>query len=120
NLAFLIADTGGDLYEALRFARRASTLSPRTPAIMDTEAWVALKQGFVDDALGTLLRVVGQEPANIEYRRHLSAAITQRAVRSTASDELVKALNRPPVPGDEEVIRSLLKDLTVEKEANRK
>lgn len=114
NLAFLIADTGGDLYEALRLARRANMLAPGTPSIMDTEAWVALKQGFTDDALGSFLRLVEREPENIEFRKHLSAAITQRNIRSSASDELMKVLNRPVIPGDQEIIRSLLRNLTAE------
>ena len=109
NLAFLLADTGGDLYEA-----------PGMANIIDTEAYVAMKQGFIDDALGSFLHVVEMEPDNVEFRKHLSAAITMRNIQSPATDNLTKALNRPFVPGDQEAIRALIRSLTTETENKRK
>lgn len=114
NLAYLLAETGGDLYEALRYARLANTLVPGLPEIMDTTGWVALKQGFVDDAVGTFLRVVDKQPENALYRKHLAQAITQSGVHSPASDELIRALLRPPVPGDGVKIQAMIRSLTTE------
>ncbi len=120
NLAFLLADTGGDLYEALRLARRARAFAPGMANVIDTEAYVAMKQGFIDDALGSFLHVVEMEPDNVEFRKHLSAAITMRNIQSPATDNLTKALNRPFVPGDQEAIRALIRSLTTETENKRK
>ena len=114
NLAYLIAETDGDLYEALRYARLANTLAPGSPEIMDTTGWVALKQGFIDDAVGTFLRVVDRQPENASYRKHLAQAINKAGVHSPASDELVKALLLPPVPGDGIKIREMIRNLTTE------
>jgi tetratricopeptide (TPR) repeat protein len=115
NLAFMIAETpGGDLFEALRLARRAKMLVPGSADIMDTEGWVSLKQGYVDDAIGTFLRVVSMQPVNPAFRKHLADAITQRGLHSPAVDALVKVLNSPPIAGDEEEVRNLLRNLATE------
>lgn len=114
NLAFLLAEHGGDLFEALRLARRAGNLMPGSPDILDTQGWIALKQGNLDDAVGTFLRIVLRQPGRPEFRRHLAMAMTQRGVHSPAIDELVKALNAPAVAGDEENILALL-DKTAKK-----
>jgi len=117
NLAFLIAETGGDLYEALRFARRASALLPGSAEIMDTEGWIALKQGFLDDAVETFLRVVDRQPGKVSFRQHLSMALTKRGRHSKAGDALVLALDKPAGAGDADKIRGLIHELLTE---NRK
>jgi tetratricopeptide (TPR) repeat protein len=108
NLAFLLAEHGGDLYEALRMARHAGNLVPGSPDILDTQGWIALKQGNLDDALGTFLRIVLRQPGRPEFRKHLAMALTLRGVHSKEIDELVKALNAPPVAGDDQNILALI------------
>jgi tetratricopeptide (TPR) repeat protein len=120
NLAFLLAETpGGDLFEAQRFARRARLMAPGSPDIMDTEGWISLKQGYVDDATGTFLRILTTQPENPAYRNHLAAAIVKRGLHSSAIDALLKALNAPPIAGDEVNIRTLLRNLADENQSRR-
>jgi tetratricopeptide (TPR) repeat protein len=108
NLAFLLSESGGDLYESLRYARRAALLAPGNPEIMDTQGWIAMKQGHLDDAIGTFLKNLLREPGKPEFRKHLAMALTQRGVHSPEIDELVKALNAPVVAGDDARILQLL------------
>jgi tetratricopeptide (TPR) repeat protein len=115
NLAFLIAETGGDLFEAMRLARRAETLAPGSVDVLDTQGWIALKQDFLDDATGTFQRVVEKAPGNPEFRKHLAMALIKRNIHSPAIDELVKALDSPPVPGDEGKILALLQSAAMKR-----
>jgi len=110
NIAFLISDTGGDLQEAQRFAHRAASLAPGNVEIMDTEGWIALKLGYVDDAMGTFARLVLRQPARVEFRKHLALALVEKKVpRTPEFDELIKALNAPKADGDETKVLGLLK-----------
>ena len=104
NLAFLIADGGGDLAEASRLAKRANLVSPGSPDIMDTMGWIAFQQGNVDDALGSLRRALQKNPDNPDFRKHLLNVLTGRAHRSPDEEELLKALKA----GDQAKIISLL------------
>src|SRR5206468_9511227 len=47
NLAFLIAENGGDLGEALAFAHRAKQLAPDAAAVSDTLGWIYLKKALL-------------------------------------------------------------------------
>ena len=108
NLAYLMADHGGDLYEALRFARRAGNLVPDSLEILDTQGWIALRQGFGDDAVGTFVRIIRKQPDRPEFRKHLALALAQTGPHSAGRDALIEALNRPPVAGDTQKILTLL------------
>jgi tetratricopeptide (TPR) repeat protein len=111
NAAFLMAETGGDLYQALRYARRAQLLEPKLQQISDTIGWVTLKLGWTDDAVGTFVQLVRSQPANITYRAHLAAALDKMAFRSPAVDELKAALRKEPSPDNEQTIKTLLNRL---------
>lgn len=109
NLAFLLSETGGDLKEAQQYAHRAAALAPGSVDIVDTEGWIALKLGNVDDAVGTFVRLVQRYPANPDYRKHLAMALAQKGEHSPALDALMKALNAPKAAGDDAAIVELLR-----------
>jgi tetratricopeptide (TPR) repeat protein len=50
NLAFLLAESGEDLVEALEYARRAYETQPNNPSILDTYAFVLYKNGQYEQA----------------------------------------------------------------------
>ncbi len=108
NIAFLLTETGGDLYEALRFARMARQAAPQVDDISDTIAWVSLKLGWTDDALHTLREVVLKQPGNEAMRSHLLAAIDQKGEHSETSDRLRALLAAKPTPENERAIVELL------------
>jgi tetratricopeptide (TPR) repeat protein len=50
NLAYLLAENDERLSEALRYAERAVEMKPNSPGILDTYAYVLLKNGNVSEA----------------------------------------------------------------------
>ena len=91
NLAFLMAERGVDLDQALEFARRAGELMPLDAEIIDTAGWVQLKRNDTDAAIGLFADALSRSPGNDGYRQHLLVALQRKADRSAAMDEL-KAL----------------------------
>jgi len=51
NDAFLIAEHGGDLDQALTRAQRATQLLPNYPEVADTLGWIYLKKNLSDQRL---------------------------------------------------------------------
>jgi Flp pilus assembly protein TadD len=96
NLAFQMAATKtGDLYDAVRYARRAHELIPASTDVSDTLAYVSIKLGWFDDALDTLLGIVATAPENKNYRDHLVLALQIKPNRTAAHNELLKVLQDP-------------------------
>ena len=62
NLAFLLAERGEDLDQALALARRAAELVPEDADVIDTAGWVQLKRKQTDAAIGLFAKAVGREP----------------------------------------------------------
>ncbi|MFC1634925.1 tetratricopeptide repeat protein, partial [Planctomycetota bacterium] len=50
NLAYLLAENDEKLSEALQYAKRALDMKPNSPGILDTNAYVLLKNGNVSEA----------------------------------------------------------------------
>jgi hypothetical protein len=111
NAAYLMAETGGDLYEALRYARRAQMLEPRITQIADTTGWVELKMGWTDDATGIFVRLVTDEPGSPTYRLHLALTLEKGVAHSAELDELIKELRKDPSPENQERIKAIMKQL---------
>jgi predicted Zn-dependent protease len=78
NLAFLIADRGGDLDRALILAQEAKAGMPGDAATADTLGWVLLKRGVASAAIGYLKEAIAGtepgQPARSQIRNHLAMA----------------------------------------------
>ena len=96
NLAFLLADTGGDLDEALRHALRARELQPQADEVADTLGWVYFKRKAYPEALGIFARLVQKSPENMTHRNRLREVLDQTGDTSAAVAELKAALAAPP------------------------
>ncbi|MEZ5317515.1 MAG: TIGR03790 family protein [Vicinamibacterales bacterium] len=83
NLAFALAEHGGDVSEALGFAQRAVAAAP-TPDTLDTLGWVEHLAGRNDEAAAHLDRALRLAPTHVE-------ALVHSAVVSAALGDLVKA-----------------------------
>ncbi len=92
NLAFLLAERGEDLEQALGFARRAAELMPLDAEMLDTAGWVQLKRKETDAAIGLFADALGMAPGNEGYRQHLLLALERKVDRSAAMDELKSLL----------------------------
>ena len=106
-----MTETGGDLYEALRYAQRAQLLAPNVPQIADTVAWVKLKLGWFDDAISTLAKVLVSEPDNAGYRAHMLQALEKTGVHSPKLDGLMAELREKPSPESSQAIVALLGEI---------
>jgi Flp pilus assembly protein TadD len=92
NLAFLLAERGEDLEQALGFAQRARELMPLDVEMIDTAGWVRLKRKETDAAIGLFADALGKAPGNEAYRQHLLLALERKVERSAAMDELKSLL----------------------------
>ncbi len=108
NLAYLVAEQGGDLDVALNYARRARQAIPQEPNVDDTLGWIYLKRQQTTEAIAAFRTAYNQKPAEPAFRTHLAQAIEQRGDTSKEADELKLLLREPSSPANDERVRVLL------------
>ena len=96
NIAFLLADTGGSLEEALKLARKALQMDSKQPRFNDTLGWIYLKQNLNDSALQVFRGLTQTNPDNPTFHYHLAMALLQKGDKITAKTELQNALSKKP------------------------
>lgn len=106
NTAYLIADTGGNLDEAMNLAKKAIQLDPRQPAFTDTLGWIYLRKHLNDSAAQVFRGLTGKYPDNATFHYHLGMTLLQAGDKKAASSELKAALAKKP--SDE--VRSRIQD----------
>lgn len=111
NLAFLLADTGGDLNEALQLATQVNRLESTSSSAKDTLAWVEVKRGNSTAAAVILSALTRNDPANASFHYHYGAALLASGNRHEAREELEQALSLQPSPSVQEGARTLLAKL---------
>jgi tetratricopeptide (TPR) repeat protein len=90
NLAWLYADSGENLGEALRLARAAAEAVPGNADVLDTLGWTYLKSSLPALAIAPLTRAVAIDPNRGAYQYRLGLAYA----RSGDPDRGRTALNR--------------------------
>ena len=108
NMAYLIAETGGNLDEALKLAQRAAQKAPNEPGISDTLGWIYLKKNLNESAFQIFSNLVKKYPGNATFRFHLAMTFAQKGDKEKARAELESALTKNPAKDDERRIRELL------------
>ena len=111
NLAFVIAEQGGDLDLALTYAQRAKQKLPQSPEVADTLGWIYIKKRLTPNAIEIYNDLVAKQPANSTYRYHLGMALLQRGDKPQARKELETALRNKPSPVEAGKIKELLSKL---------
>lgn len=111
NLAYLKAEEGSDLDQALTYATLAVQKAPNVPAITDTLGYVYIKKSMSQDAAKLYRTLVTKEPANPLFRYHLAMVLQQLGDRASAKKELEIALKNKPTKEDENRIRELMNKL---------
>src|SRR5258708_25601354 len=91
NVAFFLADTGGDLDEALRLAKNALAKVPGQPSFSDTVGYIYLKKGMLDSAIQSFSTLAHRYPASASFRYHLRMALLQKWQQALAKKELQTA-----------------------------
>jgi len=108
NLAFIKAEEGQDLDEALTMAQRARQGMPNSPDVMDTLGWIYLKKNLSDDAIRTFKELVANSPNSASYHYHYGMALLQKGDKPSAKRELETAIRFNPSKDDGVKIRQLL------------
>ena len=108
NLAFLLAETGGDLDQALSLAQRAVQKFPGQPDFSDTIGYVYLKKKMLDSAVRSFDSLVQKYPGNPTYRFHLGMALVETGDKAGARKELEEALANHPSEDQAAKIRELV------------
>jgi tetratricopeptide (TPR) repeat protein len=92
NLAWMYAEQGQQLDEALQLAQTAKAQLPDEPSVTDTLAWVYYKKNLSDLAIPILEPLTRQDPNNPTYRYHLGLAYAKAGKNSLARQSLERAL----------------------------
>jgi len=111
NLAFLIADSGGDLERALTLAQRAKQLLPNVAEVSDTLGLIYLRKNLSDNAIDIFRDLVTKQPNKSTFRYHLGMALSQKGDKPRAVQELQQALKESPSKEEKEKIQRLLSQL---------
>ena len=112
NLAYLLADTEGDLNEALKLAANAVRQNPGNAAFNDTLGWVYLKKGDFRSAIHVFEGARDRSPNAVDFRIHLGQALLASGDRNHARSELETALRLPVTPQERSAIEVLLRNST--------
>jgi tetratricopeptide (TPR) repeat protein len=96
NLAYLIADSGGNLDRALDLAQEAKELLPDNPNAADTLGWVLYKKKSPDAAIGYLREAVQnmdpEDPQLPIVRQHLALAYEAAGDLASAREAVERAI----------------------------
>jgi len=96
NLAFLVADTGGSLDEALRLATQALQKAPKQANITDTMGYIYMKMRKSETALQVFRNLSKQYPTNPTFHYHEGLVLLDVGNLLEAKTELQAALAAKP------------------------
>ena len=99
DLAYLMANSGGNLDEAAALSQKAVQAAPGEPEMADTLAWIYFQQNRNDQALSILQDLVGKHPEKTSFRYHLGMAFLHSGDEASARREFNVALSMNP-PAD--------------------
>lgn len=108
NLAYLMAQTGDSLDEAVKLAKDAVRKDPKNPAFLDTLGFVYLKRDQNDDALDIFQRLIRRYPDDPACVYHTAMAWYQKGDRARAKNLLSHALDLHPTKEIESAANDLL------------
>jgi tetratricopeptide (TPR) repeat protein len=109
NLAYLMAETGGNLDEALTLATRAKQKLPNNMEISDTIGWIYLKKSLADRAIEIFKETTAKAPDNSTYHYHYAMAYMMKGDSANAKKQCEEALKAKPKDAEEEKqIRELM------------
>jgi tetratricopeptide (TPR) repeat protein len=108
NLAWLLAERGGNLDIALQHAQSAKQGLPDQPEVNDTLGWVYLKKALPALAIPAFQLAVEKAPANPTYHYHLGLAHLKNGDTERAKASFSQALKLDPnFPGAGEARKAL-------------
>jgi Flp pilus assembly protein TadD len=112
NLAYILADSGGYLDEALRMALLARRQLPEFKDILDTIGWIYLKKNLVDSAARVFADLVEKYPTESTFHYNYAMALAAQGDRAGALNQVDLALQNHPGKEDETRIKELQRKLS--------
>jgi tetratricopeptide (TPR) repeat protein len=110
NLAFLLADCGGDPARAIAYIERAMRIATNVPEFIDTYGFVLWKLGRLADAEAALLQSLRIRPtAAAQY--HLAEVLAARGAAPQARTALLRAIELGPDDATRASIERLQREL---------
>jgi tetratricopeptide (TPR) repeat protein len=110
NLAYINAEAGQNLDQAMSLAERAKKRMPKSASVSDTLGYVYYRKNLTEQAIHELQSAVDADPKNAAYRLHLAMALLKRGDKSGAKREAATAL-RSADTGEQEKIRSFMSQI---------
>jgi tetratricopeptide (TPR) repeat protein len=108
NLAWLYAESGEHLEQAVRLAVAASQALPEAPEVLDTLGWVYYKSDLPTLAVPPLMRAVEKSPNNPSYHYHLGLVYGKTGAVAQSRQSLTRALElKPDFAGADDARRAL-------------
>ncbi len=111
NLAFIKAQEGVDLDQALTMSQRARQSMPNSPEVSDTLGWIYIKKNLSEDAVRVFKDLTAQSPKNPVFHYHYGMALLQKGDKPSAKREFEAALADNPSTGDKAKIQELMAKL---------
>jgi tetratricopeptide (TPR) repeat protein len=96
NLAYMKAESGTDLNQALQLAQTAKSVKPDDPDVNDTLGWIYYKKDLAALAVEPLRLSVEKGPSNAIYRYHLGLVYLKTGDKTKAREMLEQALKLDP------------------------
>ena len=107
NLAFIYAEQGINLDEALQLATAAKQRLPNDANVDDTIGWIYYKKGLFDLAIKPFEESLKKRPDSPEVLFHLGLTHAQLGQKAKAREALERALRLDPKVGGDEARRVL-------------
>jgi tetratricopeptide (TPR) repeat protein len=92
NMAWILADSGGDIEEALKLAQIAIGKLPDAVHVKDTLGWIYYKKGSYKPAIDLLSECVRSDPKIPTYQYHLGMSYFKNGDRQKAKTSLSEAI----------------------------
>ncbi len=108
NLAYIMAEQGTNLDQALTMVQKAKQKLPTNPEISDTMGWIYIKKNLSDNAISILREITTKYPERAVYQYHLGMAYFQKGDKPQAKKILLAALTKKPDKGEEGKIKELI------------
>jgi tetratricopeptide (TPR) repeat protein len=111
NLAWILAESGGNLEVAQELAQTAQRGLPQSPEVMNTLGYIYLKRGLISLAVPALQASVEKDASNALYHYHLGQALAKTGDVQAARAALERALKLDSGFTGADEARSLLESL---------
>jgi tetratricopeptide (TPR) repeat protein len=109
NLAYLLADSGTRLDQALQYAQKAQELQPNNPIVQDTIGWAYYRKGLYPTAVMHLEKAAASSRTAVPHY-HLAMAQFKAGDVAMARTELALGLKLDPKVPEANATRQLLNE----------